>query len=45
MARTLASALAMEFRRVPFTPDLMPSDITGTDIVKEDPSLRRSRQQ
>jgi MoxR-like ATPase len=41
MARTLASALAMEFRRVQFTPDLMPSDITGTDIVKEDPSSGR----
>src|SRR5262249_21034707 len=35
MARTLANALAMEFRRVQFTPDLMPSDITGTDIIKE----------
>jgi AAA+ superfamily predicted ATPase len=29
MARTLASTLAMEFRRVQFTPDLMPTDITG----------------
>jgi MoxR-like ATPase len=38
MARTLADSLAMEFRRVQFTPDLMPSDITGTDIIKEDPS-------
>ena len=36
MARTLADSLAMEFRRVQFTPDLMPSDITGTDILKED---------
>src|SRR5947209_11783826 len=41
MARTLASALAMAFRRLQFTPDLMPSDITGTDIVKEDPSSGR----
>jgi MoxR-like ATPase len=41
MARTLAGTLAMEFRRVQFTPDLMPSDITGTDIVKEDPSSGR----
>jgi MoxR-like ATPase len=41
MARTLADSLAMEFRRVQFTPDLMPSDITGTDIVKEDPSSGR----
>src|SRR5438477_11656888 len=41
MARTLADTLAMEFRRVQFTPDLMPSDITGTDIIKEDPSSGR----
>ncbi len=36
IARTLADSLAMEFRRIQFTPDLMPSDITGTDIIKED---------
>src|SRR4051812_46715275 len=36
MARTLADTLAMEFRRVQFTPDLMPSDITGTDILRDD---------
>ena len=41
MARTLASTLAMEFRRVQFTPDLMPTDITGTDILKEDPASGR----
>src|SRR5215472_6684206 len=41
MARTLAATLAMEFRRVQFTPDLMPTDITGTDIVKEDPASGR----
>ena len=41
MARSLADSLAMEFRRVQFTPDLMPSDITGTDIVKEDPASGR----
>jgi MoxR-like ATPase len=41
MARTLANTLAMEFRRVQFTPDLMPSDITGTDILKEDPASGR----
>src|SRR6266511_5042834 len=35
MGRTLANTLAMEFRRVQFTPDLMPTDITGTDIIKE----------
>ena len=36
MARTLARTLDMKFRRVQFTPDLMPSDITGTDIIQED---------
>jgi MoxR-like ATPase len=38
MARTLARALAMDYRRIQFTPDLMPSDITGTDIIMEDPA-------
>jgi len=33
---TLAEALAMRFGRVQFTPDLMPSDITGTEIIEED---------
>src|SRR6516164_8790701 len=41
MARTLANTLTMEFRRVQFTPDLMPTDITGTDIIKEDPATGR----
>jgi MoxR-like ATPase len=36
MVRTLADALGLEFRRIQFTPDLMPSDITGTDIIEED---------
>jgi len=36
MARTLARCLELEFRRVQFTPDLMPSDITGADVLKED---------
>ena len=38
MARTLAHTLEMEFRRIQFTPDLMPSDITGMDIIEEDPA-------
>ena len=33
MVRTFASALDLSFRRVQFTPDLMPSDITGTEII------------
>jgi MoxR-like ATPase len=36
MVRTLAEALGLEFRRIQFTPDLMPADITGTDIIEED---------
>lgn len=33
---TLAKALAMQFSRIQFTPDLMPSDITGTEIIDQD---------
>src|SRR6516225_2266287 len=36
MVRTTAEALGLKFRRIQFTPDLMPSDITGTDIIEED---------
>jgi MoxR-like ATPase len=36
LVRTLSDALGLEFRRIQFTPDLMPSDITGTDIIEED---------
>jgi MoxR-like ATPase len=36
MIRTLSQALNMSFRRIQFTPDLMPADITGTDIIQED---------
>src|SRR6266849_6713771 len=41
LVRTLAQALGLEFRRIQFTPDLMPSDITGTDIIEEDKSTGR----
>ena len=41
MARTLATTLNMDFRRIQFTPDLMPSDITGTDVLEEDPTTGR----
>ena len=33
---TLAEALSLTFNRIQFTPDLMPSDITGTDVIEED---------
>jgi MoxR-like ATPase len=38
---TLAEILDLQFNRIQFTPDLMPSDITGTDILQEDPSTGR----
>ena len=36
MVRTIAETLGLTFKRIQFTPDLMPSDITGTDIIEED---------
>jgi MoxR-like ATPase len=36
MVRTIASAIDLKFNRIQFTPDLMPSDITGTEIIEED---------
>lgn len=36
MVRSLAEAIDLSFRRIQFTPDLMPADITGTDIIQED---------
>jgi len=36
MISTLAEVLKLEFNRIQFTPDLMPSDITGTDVIEED---------
>src|ERR1700689_704732 len=41
LVRTLSDALGLEFRRIQFTPDLMPSDITGTDIIEEEPTTGR----
>src|SRR5437879_13492975 len=35
MIRTLADALSLEFNRVQFTPDLMPADITGPEVIQE----------
>jgi MoxR-like ATPase len=36
LVRTMAQTLGLKFNRIQFTPDLMPSDITGTDIIEED---------
>jgi MoxR-like ATPase len=38
---TMAKVLDLKFNRIQFTPDLMPSDITGTDIIQEDPQTGR----
>jgi MoxR-like ATPase len=41
MISSLAKALNMSFNRIQFTPDLMPSDITGTEIIEENPSGKK----
>ena len=41
MVQTLADVMDLSFARVQFTPDLMPSDLTGTDIIQEDPDSGR----
>ena len=38
MVRTLADTLSLSFNRIQFTPDLMPADITGTEVIQEDRS-------
>lgn len=38
LVRTLAESLSLDFNRVQFTPDLMPADITGTEVIQEDRS-------
>lgn len=42
LVRTLAEALGLTFNRIQFTPDLMPTDITGTDIIEDDGSGKKS---
>jgi len=41
LVRTLADALGLNFNRIQFTPDLMPTDITGTDIIEDDGNGQR----
>src|SRR6201987_2955530 len=43
MVRTIAQTLGLVFKRIQFTPDLMPSDMTGTDIIEEDPTTGHRR--
>src|ERR1700683_1885840 len=42
LIRTLAQVLELEFNRIQFTPDLMPSDVIGTNIINEGPDGRRA---
>src|SRR3954453_10666949 len=41
MVGTLAQALDLSFKRIQFTPDLMPTDITGTEVIQDDPVTRQ----
>jgi len=41
LVSTLSRILSLEFKRIQFTPDLMPADITGTEIIQEDPVSRQ----
>ncbi len=41
LVRTLSNVLGLRFKRIQFTPDLMPTDLTGTDIVEEDAATGR----
>ncbi len=41
LVSTVAQILQLSFRRIQFTPDLMPSDITGTDVLQDDPETGR----
>src|SRR5580658_2843438 len=41
LVSTTARILSLSFRRIQFTPDMMPSDITGTDILQDDPETGR----
>src|SRR3990170_5908050 len=43
LVQTIARALDLDFGRIQFTPDLMPSDITGTEVIEEDPETGRRR--
>jgi MoxR-like ATPase len=43
LVSTLSRAMDLSFHRIQFTPDLMPSDITGTDILQEEPETGRRR--
>src|SRR5262249_41955168 len=44
LVSTIARVLDLKFKRIQFTPDLMPSDITGTDVIEEDHATGRRQQ-
>lgn len=44
MVRTLAGSMGLDFSRIQFTPDLMPADVTGTNIIAESPEGRKEFQ-
>ncbi len=43
LVSTLSRILSLSFKRIQFTPDLMPADITGTEIIQEDPLTRERK--
>ena len=43
LVRALATSLGLKFKRIQFTPDLMPTDVTGTDIIEEDVTTGRRK--
>ena len=43
LIHTMARVLDLKFSRIQFTPDLMPSDVTGTDVIQDDPETGRRR--
>lgn len=42
LVKSIANAIGLDYKRIQFTPDLMPSDITGTEVISEDESGHRS---
>src|SRR5215217_4448332 len=45
LVSTLARILSLQFKRIQFTPDLMPADITGTEVIEEDRATGHRRMQ
>jgi len=43
LVQALAEVLDLSFQRIQFTPDLMPSDVTGTDVIQDDPATGQRR--